>query len=71
VAIDNATYKALSDHSGLKLNTLKNYRQQLVFELGHHHGLRDPSLREMQSFAQRCNPFLKPYVDAALAGRAN
>jgi CheY-like chemotaxis protein len=68
LAVDDATYKAIADHSGLKLNTLKNYRTQLVDELADH-GLHDPSLREMQRFALRCWPFLQPSVDAAMAGR--
>lgn len=68
LAVDDATYKAIADHSGLKLNTLKNYRTQLVDELADH-GLNDPSLREMQRFAFRCWPFLQPAVDEALAGR--
>jgi DNA-binding NarL/FixJ family response regulator len=67
LAVDDATYKALADHSGLKLNTLKNYRAQIVPELAHH-GLQDPSLREMREFAVRSRPFLMPYVEAALDG---
>lgn len=68
VAVDDATYKALADQSGLKLNTLKNYRAQLIDELAVH-GLNDPSLRDMQRFARRCWPFLQPPVDLALQGR--
>jgi DNA-binding NarL/FixJ family response regulator len=68
LSIDDANYKALADHSGLKLNTLKNYRAQLIPELDLH-GLRDPSLREMRAFAKRCQPFLQPFVLAALAGK--
>jgi DNA-binding NarL/FixJ family response regulator len=62
-----ATYKHLADNTGLKLNTVKNYRTQLLPEL-RVHGLRDPTLREMQDFAWRCRAFLRPYVDAALGG---
>lgn len=69
IAVPDATYKAIADHSGLKLNTLKNYRAQLVNELGAH-GLVDPSLREMRSFAKRCRPFLQPFIDSALVGKA-
>jgi CheY-like chemotaxis protein len=65
LAVDDATYKALADHSGLALNTLKNYRAHLVPELGNH-GLVDPSLREMREFAVRNRPFLGPYISAAL-----
>ncbi len=69
IAVPDANYKAISDHSGLKLNTLKNYRAQLVGELGAH-GMVDPSLREMRSFAKRCRPFLQPYIDSALIGKS-
>lgn len=68
VAVEDASYKAIADHSGLKLNTLKNYRAQLVDELAIH-GLNDPSLREMRRFAKRCWPFLRPAVDEALQAR--
>lgn len=61
----DATYKNLADITGLKLNTVKNYRTQLLPELKVH-GLDDPSLREMQDFAWRCRAFLRPHVDAAL-----
>ena len=69
MAAEDTGYKALADHSGLKLNTLKNYRAQLLPELSAH-GLEDPSLSEMREFARRCRPFLEPYVKSALAGRA-
>lgn len=61
----DATYKNVADATGLKLNTVKNYRTQLLTEL-RVHGLNDPSLREMQDFAWRCRAFLKPYVDRSL-----
>lgn len=64
----DATYKNVSDSTGLKLNTVKNYRSQLLPELRVHR-LDDPSLREMQEFAWRCRSFLRPYVDASLEGR--
>lgn len=56
-----ASYKVLADLTGLKLNTLKNYRAQLVDEL-ERHGLHDPTLREMGAFAVRCRPFLRPFL---------
>ena len=62
----DATYRAVAERTGLKLNTVKNYRTQLLPELSLQ-GLTDPTLREMQEFALRCRPFLEPYVDAALA----
>jgi len=61
----DATYKNVADATGLKLNTVKNYRTQLLNEL-RVHGLDDPSLREMQDFAWRCRAFLKPHVDRSL-----
>lgn len=63
----DATYKNVADSTGLKLNTVKNYRTNLLDEL-RIHGLEDPSLRDMQEFAWRCRAFLRPYVDASLAG---
>ena len=62
----DASYKNVAEATGLRLNTVKNYRTQLLNEL-RVHGLSDPSLREMQDFAWRCRAFLKPHVDAALA----
>jgi DNA-binding NarL/FixJ family response regulator len=62
LATDDPTYKELADVSGLKLNTVKNYRAQLVPDL-ELHGLRDPSLKEMGEFAQRCQSFLVPYLE--------
>ena len=61
----DATYKNVADSTGLKLNTIKNYRTQLLNEL-RVHGLSDPSLREMQAFAWRCRAFLAPHVIASL-----
>ena len=66
--VRDPSYKAISDDSGLKLNTLKNYRAQLVDEL-RVHGLRDPSLRDMQQFAIRCWPFLQPAIDHVLQSK--
>jgi len=63
----DATYRNLADTTGLKLNTVKNYRTQLLPELKVH-GLDDPSLRDMHDFAWRCRAFLRAHVDAALAG---
>jgi DNA-binding NarL/FixJ family response regulator len=55
------TYQDVVDKTGLKLNTIKNYRAQLLPEL-HVHGLHDPSLRDMQQFAWRCRAFLEPFL---------
>ncbi len=62
----DATYRNVATGTGLKLNTVKNYRSQLLSEL-RVHGLNDPSLREMQEFAWRCRAFLAPHVESALA----
>jgi hypothetical protein len=59
------TYKQVSDLSGLKLNTVKNYRAQLVPGLVVY-GLEDPTLRDMHDFATRCHAFLRPFVDERL-----
>lgn len=68
LAVDDATYKELSDHSGLALNTLKNYRSDLLAELAIH-DLHDPTLREMREFAVRIHSFLEPHLDAVLGAR--
>lgn len=65
MAETDVSYKALAVATGLKLNTLKNYRAQIVPELVNH-GLVDPSLRDMRLFANRCRPFLDPYIDERL-----
>lgn len=61
----DASYRNVAGATGLKLNTVKNYRTQLLGEL-RVHGLVDPSLREMQDFAWRCRAFLRPHVERAL-----
>lgn len=57
------TYRTIARSTGLKLNTIKNYRAQLLPELAAH-GLPDASLREMQTFATRCRAFLLPHLGA-------
>jgi CheY-like chemotaxis protein len=57
------SYRRLSGATGLKLNTIKNYRSQLLGELALH-GLDDPSMREMRAFARRCRPLLEPHIAA-------
>jgi CheY-like chemotaxis protein len=63
------TYRDLANTTGLKLNTLKNYRAQLLGELALH-GLDDPTMHEMQAFAKRCRPLLMPYLRARLESPA-
>ena len=52
---DDVSYRDVVVATGLRLNTVKNYRAQLLPELLNHR-LDDPSLREMQAFAGRCRP---------------
>jgi DNA-binding NarL/FixJ family response regulator len=60
---EEATYRAIAESTGLKLNTIKNYRAQLLEAL-ENHGLPDASLRQMHAFARRCRVFLLPYLEA-------
>ena len=59
------SYRELADETGLSLNTVRNYREQLLPELSLH-GMDNPTMREMQSFAERCRPFLQPFISAKL-----
>lgn len=63
-ASEDVTYQDVVEFTGLKLNTVKNYRAQLLSQL-RAHGLVDPSLREMQQFAWRCRALLRPHLEAA------
>ena len=58
---ETPTYDEVAHHSGLSVNTIKNYRTQLLGELKLH-GLQALGLREMSEFARRCRPFLTPYL---------
>jgi CheY-like chemotaxis protein len=55
------SYHEVAARSGLSVNTVKNYRTQLVGELKLH-GLNGSGLREMSEFARRCRPFLVPFL---------
>ncbi len=57
-APEDVTYRDVVERTGLRLNTVKNYRSQLLPELVAH-GLHDPTLREMRDFAVRCRPILE------------
>ncbi len=61
------SYSDLHRLTGLKVNTLRNYREQLLPELGLH-GLANPTMCQMQVFATRCRPLLQPYIAAGLQG---
>lgn len=68
----DVSYRDVAEATGLRLNTVKNYRSQLLPEL-FTHGLYDPSLREMKQFADRCKPILERRIEQVLqrsAGRA-
>lgn len=67
-ADENVTYQDISDATGLRLNTVKNYRAQLLTELALH-GMDDPSLREMKVFADRCRPILQRRIGQVFAQR--
>ena len=58
-----AEYQDLAQYSGLRLNALRNYRAQLLPELGLH-GLYNPPMRDLYMFVMRCRPFLAPFVEA-------
>jgi DNA-binding NarL/FixJ family response regulator len=60
---DVPTYSKVAQCSGLSVNTVKNYRAQLLGELTLH-GLRSPGLHEMSEFAQRCRVFLAPFLSS-------
>ena len=59
---DEPSYRELAVCSGLSVNTVRNYRDQLLGEL-RLHGLDNPTMRQMQTFARRCRPFLQPLLD--------
>lgn len=64
------SYEELHRLSGLKVNTLRNYREQLLPELALH-GMANPTMREMQAFALRCRPLLSPYVSRPSSDEAD
>lgn len=59
------SYRSIAAATGLKLNTIKNYRAQLLGDLALQ-GMTDASLVEMRSFALRCRSFLQPHIDVAI-----
>jgi DNA-binding NarL/FixJ family response regulator len=59
------SYRDLAVATGLSVNTVRNYRDQLLGEL-RLHGLDSPTMRTMQLFARRCRPFLQPFIDERL-----
>lgn len=54
-------YKDLASRSGLTINTIRNYREDLLPEL-RLHGLDSPTMKEMHAFAHRARPLLAPWL---------
>ena len=66
VSSEDVSYRDVVGSTGLRLNTVKNYRAQLLPELANH-GMVEPSLREMRDFAVRCRPILQRCIDEVRA----
>lgn len=67
--IDSPTepsYVELRDLTGLKVNTLRNYREHLLAELALH-DLHGPTLRDLYRFAQVARPLLTPHIEQRLS----
>jgi DNA-binding NarL/FixJ family response regulator len=62
---DEPSYRDVAEATGLTVNTVRNYREQLLGPLALH-GLVHPSMHEMQQFARRCRPLLRPHIEARL-----
>ena len=54
-------YKAIALATGLSVNTIRNYRDDLKSEL-RRHGVTDPTMREMHRFAHLARPLLEPIL---------
>lgn len=59
------SYAQLRAATGLRINTLRNYREQVVSELAFH-GLHSPTMREICDFAHLARPLLLPHVEQRL-----
>lgn len=55
------SYQELAAHVGLKPDTVRNYRTELLDELALH-DLDRPKMRHMAEFAKRCRPLLMPHI---------
>ncbi|MCC6434076.1 MAG: response regulator transcription factor [Acidimicrobiales bacterium] len=64
---DDPSYKQLQHATGLRINTLRNYRNDLLPSL-RLHGLDNPTIKDMQHFARRVRALLIPHVRAKLPG---
>jgi len=56
------SYKVIADESKLSVNTIRNYRDDLLAEL-RLHGLENPSMRQIHQFAHSVRPLLAPVLD--------
>lgn len=59
------SYAELRNATGLRINTLRNYREQVVSELAFH-GLHSPTMREICDFAHLARPLLLPHIQQKL-----
>ena len=66
VADVEPSYRDLAAATRLSVNTVRNYRGQLLGEL-RPHGLNNPTMHAMQVFARWCRPLLQPLIDERLA----
>lgn len=64
---EEPSYQQIADYTGLKRDTVRNYRSELLEELSLHY-LEQPKMRQMQRFAKRCRPLLDPYIRRRLSG---
>lgn len=62
-ASPQAEYAEIASISGLKLNTVRGYRRELLAEL-ELHGLEGPTMQELQAFGLLVRPLLRPYLRA-------
>lgn len=58
-------YKVIADESNLSVNTIRNYRDDLLAEL-RLHGLDNPTMQEMHEFVHSIRPLLAPILDERL-----
>jgi ActR/RegA family two-component response regulator len=62
---EEPSYRDLAAHTGLSIQSVRNYRSELLGDLALHY-LDAPRMREMQRFAKRCRPLLAPHIRAKL-----
>lgn len=60
------SYADLRAATGLKINTIRNYREQIVADLALH-DLHNPTMHEIYDFAQVARPLLRPVIEPYLA----